>query len=187
MNKGTLNTGLAWMAVLCLIPLLSWSQVPEDSLKENRDSIQDARMDRMERRTERRLDQVEGDQETFDGSIDSIGVILDSFRHHLEWLDLEEQSQSEKLLLLGEELEATRESSRIYLERLKVILWISGIVILVMLSASFVILLIYGLKTRHLLYRLRWKQKQIRKELTDQKKKIRVELKAAKKTAKKKK
>ena len=157
-------------------------------------------MERMEWRTDRRLDRVEEYQEALDGSMDSVGIIIDNIRHHLQRLDLEKQSQSEKLLLLGEELEATRESSRDYREKLKVTLWISGIIILVLLSSSFLMLLWYGLKTRHLLDRLQWKQKQFRKEFTGelsyqeelflralsvQDKKIRNKLNAAKKAARK--
>lgn len=159
---------ILWMGIFLLVPRPASGQAAGDSVRLDYDSIQDARMDRMDWRTDRRFERIEGDQDLLGGSVDTMGIILDSFRHHLERLDVEKQSQSEKLLLLGEELEATRESSRIYQEKLKVTLWISGMIILVLLSASFLVLLLYGLKTRQLLDRFRWKQKQIRKDLSGQ-------------------
>jgi hypothetical protein len=140
-----------------------------DSVQAVRDSLQDARMDRMERldnRTEKHLYQLDGEQLLQDQTIDSLATELDRVREELKLLAMDREHQAEQLEILGEELEQTIETSRINHSRLRNSLWISGTVAFLLLLASFLILFVYGHNTRQLLGRLRKRQNRLRKMVT---------------------
>ena len=113
----------------------------------NYDSIQDVRTNQLERRVDRRLDQIEGEQVEAVESLDSMGLILEDLLNHLEHLEQDRQLQSERLSLLQDEIEHSRESSQEYRKGLQRILWIVGSVLLILLVASFLVLLLFSLKT----------------------------------------
>ncbi len=161
-----LKTGIIWTALLILIPQQGWSQVPADSVKSSYDSLQDARTERLEWRTGRQLEQLERARELSQSALDSMELMIGNLRQQAVDREVESQVLSEKLSLLGEELERTSESSRRYRKQLHQTLWITGSVLLALLVASFLIVFLYGVNTRHLLKRFRWKQKQVRKQLS---------------------
>ena len=147
----------------------------------NYDSIQDLRTNQLERRVERRLDQIEGEQVEAVESLDSLGLILEDLLNHLEHLDQDRLLQSERLSLLQDEIEHSRESSLEYRKGLQRILWIVGSVMLILLVASFLVLLLFSLKNRSLLDRLNWRQKRFSSELKKQKKELQSALRSQKK------
>jgi hypothetical protein len=164
---------LPWPAILvpllqvalAMISIPAWSQFGADSSRAGYDSIQDARMERMEWRTNRRFNLLEevlkGDRE----ALDSMGLAMKSLRQQLEHLGQQGQVRSEKLSMLEEELESSRRAAQQYRDSLRRFLWISGMLIVLLIGLSFLILLLFGMKTRHLVERLRWKQKQVNREL----------------------
>jgi len=139
----------------------------------NYDSIQDVRTNQLERRVDRRMDQLEGEQMDNGESLDSMGLILEDLLNHMEHLERDKQFQSEQLSLLQDEIEHSQEASRQYRKGLQRVLWIVGSVILILLSTSFLVLLLFSLKTRSLMDRLKWKQKRLGSELKAQKKEVR--------------
>jgi hypothetical protein len=139
---------LAGMVVLLLIPLPARSQAGSDSVIVNYDSIQDARMDRMDWRT------------------DSLGGVTDELENRLEKAEEQSVLQRERLKLLEKEIEDARRSSREYQARLRRFLWVSGTVIIFLLGLTFLILLMFGMKTRQLLERFKRNQQKVREELS---------------------
>jgi hypothetical protein len=153
------------LMALAMMPLPAWSQFQADTIRERYDSIQDARMERMEWRSNRRFNRLEEVQQAQREALDSMALVTEGLRQQLEHLERRGQIQSEKLSMLEEELESSRRSSLEYRDSLQRFLWVSGMLILLLIGLSFLILLLFGMKTRHLVERLRWKQKQVNREL----------------------
>jgi hypothetical protein len=140
------------LMALAMMPLPAWSQFQADTIRERYDSIQDARMERMEWRSNRRFNRLEEVQQAQREALDSMALVTEGLRQQLEHLEHRGQIQSEKLSLE-------------YRDSLQRFLWVSGMLILLLIGLSFLILLLFGMKTRHLVERLRWKQKQVNREL----------------------
>jgi len=179
------RTILAQILIMLMVPLLVWSQTRQDSMEINYDSIQDVRINQLERRLDRRMDQIEGEQVEAVESLDSMGLILEDLLNHLEHLEQDRQMQSERLSLIQDEIEHSRKSSQEYRKSLHRILWIAGSVILILLVASFLVLLLFSLKTRSLTERLKWNQKRFGDELKTLNIRIQREMQLQKKALKK--
>ena len=161
-----LNSRFTWMCIVVFLPAIVYSQEISDSAQTVRDSLQDARMDRIEWQADRRMDRFDEDQARQDGSLDSMGTGLELLLDQVEKLDRDGSFQAEQLEQLEEELERMAEASRAYQDRLRNTLWISASFLLLLLIVSFLILYVYGLNTRVLLDRFRRRQKQWRKSLS---------------------
>jgi len=148
--------------VLGLHPISIWAQQPGDSAEVNIDSIQDLRVNRLERRLDQRINRMEGSLHEEMNTIDSLYILLEDLQQHLRYLELEKQEQLERLSLLQEDVEHTNASALEYRSGLHRILWISGSILFILLLSSFLYLLLYTHKTRMLLERLNWKLKRIR-------------------------
>jgi hypothetical protein len=184
--QGIRSKGFAWLVALLMIPRMAWPQTLQDTAWAIRDSILDARMDRLEWQANRRMELMQERVDETRFQIDSIVPVLEQLHRDLTRLEQEKLAQSEMIRGLGVELEASRASSERYRERLQRTLWLSATVLLTLLFAVFIILLLYSLKTRHLLDRLNWRLEQVRKELWGQMKVIRKKIKAVRFTKKKK-
>lgn len=185
MFRSPFRTILVQMLIMLTAPLLVWSQTRQDSMEINYDSIQDVRTNQLERRVDRRLDQIEGEQEETVESLDSMGLILEDLLNHLNHLEQDRQLQSERLSLLKDEIEHSRESSQEYRKGLQRILWIAGSVMLILLVASFLVLLLFSIKNRSLMDRLNWNQKRFSSKLKSQKKEFKNALQSQKKELRK--
>jgi hypothetical protein len=185
-DPGIRNKGFTWLVALLMIPRMAWPQSLRDTAGAIRDSILDARMDRLEWQANRRMDLMQERLDETRLQIDSIVPILEELHRDLTRLEQEKLTQSEMIEGLREELEASRASSELYRERLQRTLWLSATALLTLLFAVFIFLLLYSLKTRHLLDRLNWRLEQVRKELWDEMKVIRKKIKAVRFTKKKK-
>ena len=190
MTRRTFKILLYFSIFLLPVPQIAMGQVTGDSTTIDLDSIQDARMDRMEWQTGRQVNRLNEGQARQDAALDSADQVLDALREKVSRLDRDRESQSEQLRQLEEELARTSEASRMYQEKLRNAVWISGTFLLLLLIASFLVLFVYGLKTRHLMERFRDKLKrlgrELRGELKSQKKTLRSEIKSVNKATRRK-
>lgn len=154
------------IALLSSLPVDSMARSPSDSTMLDRDSIQDARMDRIERSASRTSDRVDGTLKLLTTETDSLDREMTVLKEQVEKLDREKQSLDKGLQQVTRELEILHESSTIFRERLQLSLWLSSAILLLLLSASFAILRIYGIRTRHLMDLFGAKQRQDKKELS---------------------
>ena len=155
--------------VFCMVFLISSlpRSAGQDSITAY-DSLQDARVERLEWNTGKQLRQLQGIQDQAVASIDSLERFITGLQHQLISLEEDNQLMSERLSLLMGELESTRASTFRYRKQLHQTLWISGSVLLFLILASFIYLLLYEVNTRQLLERYRLKQKRVRQQLSSE-------------------
>ena len=157
---------LTGTVIMMMLPIEGWSREGVDSVQVNYDSIQDARIDRMEWRNGRRFRIMGEEQEKQQGKVDSIKGAVSDLEIRLQELEEESLFQKEQLEILEKELDETRRISGEYRRRLQHFLWVSGIVILLLLGLTVLILLMFGMKTRQLLERFKRNQQQVSEELS---------------------
>jgi hypothetical protein len=140
-----------FILLLAALPA-AWTQDPVDSVVTPYDSLQDKRIDRVESREQQhelRVNRLESVQEGQGTALDSARLILEEFRVALEHAEREQLLQAEQLRSLDAEVQQARDSARIQRERLARTFWSSSVIILVLLSALFMLLLLHGIRTRH--------------------------------------
>jgi hypothetical protein len=86
---------------------------------------------------------------------DSLAMELGLMEKRLEQLQKEHLNMDDQIRAQGKQLEDTSAESRDYRQKLQSSLWVAGTILLILLISSFVILLIYSLKTRWLLENLK--------------------------------
>jgi hypothetical protein len=162
------NFFLSGSVILIFLSLPGWSRDDVDTTGVNYDSIQDQRMDRMEWRNGHRFRIIGEEQEKQQGKLDTIGSAVGDIEIQLEELERESLIQKERMEFLEKELDKASRSSGEYRRKLNHFLWVSGTVILLLVGMTFLILLLYGMKTRQLLERAKKDQKQVKNELSEE-------------------
>lgn len=152
-----LRTAAIGSLFLSCIPGLP-AQVRDDTVPAGYDSLQDARVNRMEQRIDRRIYRMEENQEDASFRIDSLERMLEALVRQIQQLEKENEVQDEALdgltaglgRLTGE-VGRQEEAARLYRAKYRRLLgWSTG-GILLLLSAGFVFLLVFSIRTRQLL------------------------------------
>lgn len=164
---------MPWLAALLTLSLCAFSQRVPDSVTTAYDSLQDLRFNRFERQIGRQLEEMEMWFSESNRLSDSLSFDIDQLNEKTGQLERAHQRLDAQLLSVRESAERSSEESMRYREHLERTLWIAGTVLVVLIITSLLFLLIYTLRTRWMLERLKARVNKLRKSVREQRKKLR--------------
>lgn len=164
---------MPWLAALLTISLYALPQGNPDSLTTSYDSLQDLRVNRFERRIERQLEEMEIRSMESNHVRDSLASVIEDLKTKSGQLERQHRRLDAQLQAMQENAERFSEESVQYRMNLERTLWIAGTIMLGLIAASFIFLLLFTLRTRWLLDRLKERVNRMRRNLKVQRKKLR--------------
>ena len=135
-----------------------------DSGANHVDSLQDVRIDELERRWSRRVQQLDQAQRQAGRRVDSLTTLLNGLRIRNLELERTSRSQAERMDDLNAEARKQQDRFEEYRSRLHSRLWAAGSILLALLITAFLFVLLRSERTRQLLFRLKTEFKRHRKE-----------------------
>ena len=161
------------LAALLFLSSYALPQGNTDSLSTRYDSLQDLRVMQFMRSIERRVGEIE-QQSVESGQVrDSLADVIDALLQQAGHLARENQRLEAEINAVRQELDRSTGESIRYREKLEGTLLVAGLVLVILIAASFVFLLIFTLRTRRMLEKLKGRLVRLRKNLKEQRKKIR--------------
>jgi len=175
--------GLGCCALLLALPFDLLSQDTADSMQIRQDSLQNLRLDRLDRlhvQNREQIRKLESQWQESERRLDSLKEQKEALQIRQDFLEEENREQARQVTDLRKELQISEEEQIASRKKLVLILWVSGIFLFLLLLFSFFYLFVYNKKTRNMLIKLRNRQKQLRsrlKQLRGRQKQLRNRLK----------
>lgn len=164
---------MPWLAALLTLSLCAFPQRVPDSVTTAYDSLQDMRFYRFERQIDRQLEEMEIRFGESSRVRDSLSFVIDQLNEKTGQLERTHQRLDAQLQSVRERAERSSEESIRYREKLEKTLWIAGTILVVLVITSLLFLLLYALRTRWMLERLKARVNKLRKSLREQRNKLR--------------
>lgn len=164
---------MPWLAALLTLSLYAFPQPIPDSVTTAYDSLQDLRVNRVERQMNRQLEEMEMWFSESKRISDSLASAIGQLNEKTGQLERTYRKLDAQLQSVREGTERQSEESTRYREKLERTLWIAGTILVVLVITSLLFLLLYTLKTRGMLERLKSRVNKLRKSYREQRKKLR--------------
>lgn len=164
---------LIWLGALVTISLYAFPQKISDSLPTPVDSLQDLRIDRFERWVGSQMEEIRRRSLESDQVRDSLDMVIEELKQEAVQLEQQNRQLATQISSIREDNERSAMESIRYREKLERTLWLAGAIGIVLVVASFIYLLLYSLRTRWMLERLRVRLNKLRRNLRVQRKKLR--------------
>lgn len=136
-----------------------------DSIPDTYDSLQDLRMERLQRQYLNRIRSLESEQERALTEMDSLTGLLRGLNAKVRQLGKIEKEQGDSISRLRKELNLAMDTAHQYRQGLNRFLWVSGTLILMLIFATFVFFLLRSGHTRRMIEKLRVRQQKLRMKL----------------------
>ncbi len=161
------------LAALLFLSLSAFPQGSPDSLSTPYDSLQDLRDLQFRRSIERQLREIE--QQSLESGLvrDSLADVVDALRQQAGHLARENQRLEAEIDAVRQGMDRSTGESIRYRKKLEGTLWVAGSILVILMAASFVFLLLFTLRTRWMLEKLKGRVVRLRRNLKEQRKKMR--------------
>ncbi|MGW8316894.1 MAG: hypothetical protein ACWGNV_14955, partial [Bacteroidales bacterium] len=128
---------------------------------------------RFERRIDRQLGEMELRSRESNDVRDSLASVIEDLKRKTGQLEQQNQRIDAQLQAIQEHAEQFSEESIRYRKNLERTLWMAGTILVGLVAASFIFLLLFTLRTRWMLERLKGRVNKLRRNLSVQRKKLR--------------